>query len=799
MDARPAPEINETTYEWCVRAFSILHDRLGINIKVHAADGKIEDGQIFLFNHFARFETVIPQYIIHKATGAFCRCVAAAELFEGNETLAKLLWDVGAVPTDHPGLLSFLAAEILRGRKVIVFPEGGMIKDRQVIDDKGEFGIFSPTDREQRKLHKGAAAIALALEIFKKRILLVHEDGNIPRLQHWVDALGLDSIEALVAAARRRTLIVPANITFYPIRTEDNILRKGAEFFGGKLGRAAVEELLIEGNLLFKSTDMDIRFGRPIAPGVRWRWWTKFVLERVFERIDSLQDLFALKPSTGRWIDRMVSVALGRQTRLLRDEYTREIYCNLTVNLSHLASRMILALFDRGTTEIGHKPFHTLLYLSVKNAQLEPSINLHRSLINPERYDGIHQGAWKRFEQFLDMATSSGLIEVGTDKYRFLPKLAEDQAYNDVRLENMVSVYANEIEPVTGACRAVDLALRSLSIPAGSMPAGSMLTGAAEKTNLARLLFDDEMRAFRWCRGHYSKPKHAHINDQETATENAEPYLLVPDDSLKTGPEKIGVVLVHGFLASPAELRAYGVTLAALGYPVMGVRLRGHGTSPWDLRDRGWREWLGSVRRGYEIIEAFADRVCVIGFSTGGALALMLAAEKPSSLAGVAVVSTPVKFRNRNLIFVPILHGLNKLAEWLTSQEGIVPFRPNESEHPNINYRHIPVRGLYELRRLIDEMTHRLADVTCPVMVVQGTEDRVVDAKSANIILEEIASTDTSLHLIPSRRHGILNEDIGGTRELTTSFLQSLAPDEPRIGGEEDTALSPGQELADAD
>ena len=769
MDIRPAPEINETTYEWCVRAFSLLHDRLGINVKVHSADGKLEDGQIFLFNHFARFETVIPQYIIHKATGGFCRCVAAGELFEGNEIFAKFLWDVGAVPTDYPGLLSFLAAEILRGRKVIVFPEGGMIKDHHVVDNEGDFGIFSPGDKTQRKLHKGAAAIALTLEIFKKRILMVHEAEDTPRLQRWVEALGLDSVETLIAATRKRTLVVPGNITFYPIRNDENILSKGAALFGGKISRAAQEELLIEGNILFKDTDMDVRFGRPIAPGISWNWWERVVLERVFHRIDSLQDLFALKPDSGRWIDRMVSMVLGRQTRLLRDEYTREIYFNVTVNLCHLASRMVLTLLDRGTTEIGHDPFHTLLYLSVKNAQREPSIHLHRSLVIPERYDGIHKGVWKRFQQFLDMATSSGLIEITQDKYRFLPKLQQEHGFHDIRRENMVSVCANEIAPVKAACRAVEQTVQSNS--------------AAEKTNLARLLFDDEIRSFRRCRENYSKPRHAHINDQETATENAEPYLLIPENA-----REIGVVLVHGFLASPAELRSYGEKLAALGYPVIGVRLRGHGTSPWDLRDRNWKEWLGSVRRGFEIISAFADKVCLVGFSTGGALALRLAAEQPENLAGVVAVSVPVKFRNRNLIFVSVIHGINKLTKWVSSLEGLMPFRSNESEHPDINYRHIPMRGLFELRRLIDNMKRRLSDVICPVAVIQGTEDQIIDSKSAEIVLKKIASKDASLHMIPSKRHGILSEDIGGTQELVTSFLMSLSPEEEDPSAAEETA-----------
>ncbi|MFQ5765147.1 MAG: 1-acyl-sn-glycerol-3-phosphate acyltransferase, partial [Rhodospirillales bacterium] len=257
MKDTPAPEINRSTYQWCVKAFSRLHERLGINIKVHDADGHLDSGEIFLFNHFARFETVIPQYIIYQATGAFCRCVAASELFAASEAFGKFLWGVGAVPTNHPGLLPFLAAEILRGRKVIVFPEGGMVKDRRVVDEHGEFSIFSPSDKTWRKHHQGAAATALALAIFKQRILSVDEQGDTSRLERWVDALGLDGIDALVAAAHRPTLIVPGNITFYPIRTEDNILRKGAEFLGVDVAEKIKDELLIEGNILFKRTDMD--------------------------------------------------------------------------------------------------------------------------------------------------------------------------------------------------------------------------------------------------------------------------------------------------------------------------------------------------------------------------------------------------------------------------------------------------------------------------------------------------------------------------------------------------------------
>jgi len=755
MSGSPSIEINEALYQWCVRAFSLLRHRLGINIRVHDADGHLEAGQIFLFNHFTRFETIIPQYFIYQATRAYCRCVATHELFLGNDRFAKFLWSCGAVPNNHPGLLPFLAAEILRGRKIIIFPEGSMIKDRNVIDEAG-FSFLSPMGRTVRKHRRGAAALAVILEVFKQRILSVFEAGDTERLDRWVQALGLADVDALIAAARQPTLIVPANITFYPIHTSDNILRKAAELFGQEVSDQIKEELLIEGNLLLKRTDMDIRFGKPIHPHVTWNHADKLILGRAFERTDSLEELFALKDTASRWIERMVATTMQRKMQHLRDLCMREMYARVTINLNHLASRLILTLYRQGTTEIEHDRFHRLLYLAFKNVQKEPSIHLHRSLTDPEVYDGIHNGTSRLVTQFMEGAISSGLIQATADHYRFLPTLRQERSRRDPRIENVILVYANEIAPVSAACRAVDRAIRTERAIDGAM--------------LARLLFDDEVRAHARSKEAYSRPRHAAINNRETATESGEPYLLVPDR-----PRDLGIVLVHGFLASPAELKTFGQRLAALGYPVIGVRLKGHGTSPWDLRERSWQDWLRSVRRGYEIMSHLSERICLVGFSTGGSLALHLAAEKPQGLAGVVAVSPAFRFRNRNFVFVPVIHRINRLTEWAYVQEGVMPFRINESEHPETNYRHMPIRGLFELRRTTEELERRLPQVVCPVSILQGTEDPIIDPEGARLIHDRIGSAKKSLHMIPSRRHGILKENVGNTQTLIISFLDALS------------------------
>ena len=68
--------LHRPTYEWTVKLFSRLRKVLGINIKLHGDPALLEQGEIFLFNHFAHVQTFLPHYLIYQETGAFCRCIA---------------------------------------------------------------------------------------------------------------------------------------------------------------------------------------------------------------------------------------------------------------------------------------------------------------------------------------------------------------------------------------------------------------------------------------------------------------------------------------------------------------------------------------------------------------------------------------------------------------------------------------------------------------------------------------------------------------------------------------------------
>jgi esterase/lipase len=749
-------KIHTATYEWTSRLFTLLRKVLAVNLKLHKRGIQIADGDIFLFNHFARFETFIPQYLIYLESGAYCRSIAAREFFVEGDPFSNYLTRVGAVPDDLPNLLPFLAKEILRGRKVVVFPEGGMVKDKRVLDLRGSYSVYSRSAEARRKHHTGAAVLGLALEAFKYAVLKAHEAGHSRRVESWAESLELESGGALLNAARRPTLIVPANITFYPIRVNDNLLRQGAELLNKGLSRRLSEELLIEGNILLRDTDMDIRLCKPVRVTDCWQWWDRKLLGHVSAGLTSLGDAFALESDTGRWDRRLLAMRLRRNAMRLRDDYMHRMYMGVTVNLSHLASSLVLGLIERNYDAIEDTRFHRMLYVAVKRLQSEPDIHLHRSLRNPQAYAGLLGGACPGFQQFLDNASKTNLIYHTDGTYRFLAKLRAEHAFDDVRLENLVEVYANEAAPLRGVAYAVREALDGAELVAGE--------------TLARMRFDDELIGHEWDRQAFSRPRHREINNAETATESGEPFLLIPPK-----PRPLGVVLVHGFLASPAEMREFGEQLFELGFPVLGVRLKGHGTSPWDLRERSWQEWRESVRRGFSIMEAFAPRIALVGFSTGGALSLILASERPPRLAGVVAASVPMKFQDRGMRFVPLVHGANRLVRWVSSFEGIKPFQVNESEHPHINYRQMPVRGLYELTVLVDVLKVALPRIACPVTLLQGSDDPVVVPASAKSILEYLGNVPVVLKMVDSQRHGIINEDIGGTRATILASLQAWA------------------------
>ena len=753
--------LDERKFGKHMRMVETLGRRTGVKVHVSQAPHALRDGDIFLFNHFTRFETVVAPYIIHRETGQMVRSVAYGGLFTVNDTMSRILHEAGGVPTDMARLLPFLAEEILRGRKIIIFPEGGLVKDKHVLDANGNLKMWSGMAEKVRKPHRGAAVLALMLDLAKRKIRAQFAAEDSQALNDWCERLNL-SLEALRTAVDKPTRIVPANITFYPMRTNPNVLVRSLERLYGAPDAKTRDELTIEGNLLMRPTDMDVRFGEPIGAMIGVTRIHNAVIDHALTATRTMDDVFTLKDEGGTMIDGYVARFLAEQIDRVREEYARRIYLGTTININHLTATLVRALTAQGRWEMPRKDFHRVLYVALKTLQHQGEVNLHPTLSRPELYSKLLDGKARGFIGFMEACERAKLIKRmnvgnGGPVYRFSHRLNDVMDLQDIRLENPLQVHANEAEPI-GAVHTVLVEVLA----------------RVEKINdeeLAMLRFDDMVREHAGQRYRFGKKAPLTLLGADNA-HTGRPYLLLPELVGKKR-RKMGVVLVHGFATSPAELRAYGDHLREEGSVVLGVRLPGHGTSPLDMEARTRRDWLGAVRDAYEIVAALAEHVVIIGFSTGGALGLTLAqdAAKLPQLAGVASVAAPLMVRDTNMRWLPVGMVLRAVLKRIPGLHDVLRFYEYDRENSAAVYPHVPVAALNELRLLIGEMRAGLPKVVAPVLVMQGLQDHTVKTRSAAMIFQLLGSQVKALRWIAGGPHGLITHNFGATWMILDAFV----------------------------
>ena len=220
------------------------------------------------------------------------------------------------------------------------------------------------------------------------------------------------------------------------------------------------------------------------------------------------------------------------------------------------------------------------------------------------------------------------------------------------------------------------------------------------------------------------------------------PFLLTPPDC---GP--LGIVLIHGFSASPREMRPLGERLARTGVTVYGVRLPGHGTSPEDLAGRYAEEWLQTVAEAFSSMQQRGLRVSLGGLSTGAVLALRLALEYPV---------------DRLLLLAPFLRLKHRLAPWVRWLHPFVPYQQRdlaETDRPYY-YSRRPLTGVAQINRLCRQLRGRLDEITAPALLLTSTGDTTIAAGTTVRIHRELGSPTKILHVygddVP---HAMLAED----------------------------------------
>jgi esterase/lipase len=180
------------------------------------------------------------------------------------------------------------------------------------------------------------------------------------------------------------------------------------------------------------------------------------------------------------------------------------------------------------------------------------------------------------------------------------------------------------------------------------------------------------------------------------------------------------------------------------------------------------------LRRGYEVIKRSCEKLFVVGFSMGGCLGLMLGEEKGNEIDGVVSISTPLRIRNKNIIFANLIDQANRLVAALPYLDGIKRFKKLDPENPGINYQNIPISALKEFKNVMEYTEKCLEEVYNPVLIIQGRNDPTVDPVSAELILKRVASAEKKLTWVEADNHVIVTEKGSHVHREILSFILGL-------------------------
>ncbi len=657
----------------------------------------LPDGPIlFLANHFTRFETFVVPYLLFNKRKRIARSLADDTVFVG--WLGEYLRLVGSVSTKHKARDCIIVDDFLSGdADWIIYPEGHMVKNKQIRFNKGEFCIH--TAMRQGPVHTGAAVLALKSEILRKRVKETTDDEQIKRFcsAHDIEKERIDKNVTLN--------IVPLSITYYPVRPGKNRLLLWLDKLFNLRGTRLFEELEIEINLLMDA-NMHLHFGKPIST-------EKYIKDYRNEHSGSFDD------------EEFLGQLFDSQRKEVIHDAMEKVYGNMQVNFDHI---FILSLFTMPTVKVCPGCLKTLIYKNARELRKIEGLNLHPEL-KSDLFKLILDKNYEPFASAIKLAVVQNILYQDSEGNYLFDKhlLEQDYDFNKIRVQNTLQVILNEIRWQKDI---VELANQNATFSEQEL----------------RIDNFEHIQQGDW---NYYEKEYLKYHDQVPMQESVGAPKVWFD-----AKNSVGLVFSHGYMAAPAEAEKLAEYLFAKGINVYLPRLRGHGTAPEALQHVSANDWVLDFERAFTMMRQVCARVFIGGFSTGGLLALLHAAEY--EVDGVIAINSALKLNNLQVSYiVPTLHAFNEMIAHLRAK-GIKEWVENKSENPEVNYDKHPLASIAQMERVMTRADKTLEQITDPILVLQGDNDPVVNPKSAQLIYKRVNASMKKLVMVPRTNHIII-------------------------------------------
>ena len=216
------------------------------------------------------------------------------------------------------------------------------------------------------------------------------------------------------------------------------------------------------------------------------------------------------------------------------------------------------------------------------------------------------------------------------------------------------------------------------------------------------------------------------------------------------GKSKKGVLLIHGFTATPEEMRGLGEYLHKRKITVYAPLLSGHGTVPEQLLTVKYDAWIHDVQKALKVLEGSCDEVYVVGNSFGGNLAFLVG--RSSKVKAIISMAAPFLFKKNESFGKTVLFAL-KYIKLFQKKKHPKKIQSLYQRTGRKSYDQIPLYALVQLLRSVEKSRQILPKIRKPVLLMQSTTDGVVAKESVEYVYNKIKSAKKKIYWVKDSIH----------------------------------------------
>jgi alpha-beta hydrolase superfamily lysophospholipase len=250
---------------------------------------------------------------------------------------------------------------------------------------------------------------------------------------------------------------------------------------------------------------------------------------------------------------------------------------------------------------------------------------------------------------------------------------------------------------------------------------------------------------------------------------------------LPDGDVKAVLFVVHGLGEHSGRYMNHVDRFVPLGYAVYGLDHIGHGKSGGgrEVIDR-FTDFTDTLKIYYEMVKGWqpGKPIFILGHSMGALITLFHLLDHQSDFKGAVVSAPPIKAGES---ITPLTITLAKIMSSIAPKTGVLALDASlisrdpavvkaYVEDPLVFHGKTPARLGAEMLGAMNRVNAETDKITLPFIVIQGSEDKLVDPGGAQMLYDKAGSKDKTLKIYQGLYHEVHNEP---EREVMFKDLES--------------------------